>query len=77
MVVHQIAVQQGLRHKLYMELVPEARKSGISRVNWLIITLVLMSFLSGAGDRADADGMARMAAGLRYLQCLCRHRIRD
>ena len=46
MVVHQIAVQQGLRHKLYMELVPEARKSGISRVNWLIITLVLMSFLS-------------------------------
>lgn len=46
MVVHQIAVQQGLRHKLYLELVPEARKSGISRVNWLIITLVLMSFLS-------------------------------
>ena len=46
MVVHQIAVQQGLRHRLYRELVPEARESGISRINWLIIALVLMSFLS-------------------------------
>ena len=46
MVVHQIAVQQGFRHKLYMELVPEAREHGISRLNWLIIILVLLSFLS-------------------------------
>ena len=46
MVVHQIAVQQGLRHRLYQELVPEARESGISRINWLIIVLVLLSFVS-------------------------------
>ncbi|KJS35431.1 MAG: cation transporter [Hyphomonas sp. BRH_c22] len=46
MVVHQIAVQQGLRHRLYRELVPEARESGISRINWLIIVLVLLSFVS-------------------------------
>ena len=46
MVVHQIAVQQGFRHKLYMELVPEAREQGISRLNWVIIAIVLLSFLT-------------------------------
>jgi voltage-gated potassium channel len=46
MVVQQIAVQQSLRYKLYQALVPEARERGISRVNWLVISLVLMSFVS-------------------------------
>jgi len=46
MVIHQIAVQQGFRHKLYMELVPEARSHGISRLNWVIIAIVLLSFLT-------------------------------
>ena len=35
----------GLYRWLYNELVPEARKSGISVTNWIIISLVLASFL--------------------------------
>ncbi|HBT35791.1 MAG TPA: cation transporter, partial [Hyphomonas sp.] len=35
----------GLYRWLHNELVPEARKSGISVTNWIIISLVLASFL--------------------------------
>ena len=35
----------GLYRWLHNELVPEARKSGISVTNWFIISLVLASFL--------------------------------
>ncbi|KCZ92788.1 ion transporter [Hyphomonas johnsonii] len=45
MVIHQIAVQQGLRHTLYTELVPEARERGISKTNLMIVVVVLLSFL--------------------------------
>lgn len=45
MAIHQLLVQQGLRHKLYHEIVPEARDSGISKTNWLIIALVMLSFV--------------------------------
>jgi voltage-gated potassium channel len=34
-----------LRAKVYQELAPEARSTGISLTNWLIIGLVLLSFL--------------------------------
>ena len=45
MAIHQLLVQQGLRHKLYHEIVPEARDTGISKTNWLIIALVMLSFV--------------------------------
>lgn len=35
----------GLRQFLYNEMVPEARERGISVTNWIIIALVLLSFL--------------------------------
>jgi voltage-gated potassium channel len=45
MVAHQIAVQFGLRHRLYREMDPSARsKPGLSRVNTAIVLLVLLSF---------------------------------
>jgi voltage-gated potassium channel len=45
MVVQQLMVQNGLRYKLYAELVPEARLRGISVTNIFIVALVLASFL--------------------------------
>jgi voltage-gated potassium channel len=46
MVAHQIAVQMGLRHRLYAEMEPAARgRPGLSRTNILIVGLVLASFL--------------------------------
>ena len=45
MAVHQLLVQQGLRYKLYHEMVPEARETGISWTNWFIIGVVMLSFL--------------------------------
>lgn len=45
MAMHQLLVQQGLRHKLYHEVVPEARETGISKTNWFIIGLVMLSFV--------------------------------
>ncbi|MEZ5997096.1 MAG: ion transporter [Hyphomonas sp.] len=45
MVVQQLMVQQGLRHRLYQELVPEARVRGISITNMFVVALVLLSFL--------------------------------
>ncbi|MCA8900486.1 MAG: ion transporter [Hyphomonas sp.] len=38
-------VQNGLRYRLYQEMVPEARAAGISKTNIIIVFLVLMSFL--------------------------------
>ena len=35
----------GLRRWLYKELVPEARETGISWTNWIVIALVMASFL--------------------------------
>lgn len=35
----------GLQRALYTEMVPEAREKGISWTNWVIIALVLLSFL--------------------------------
>ncbi|MEZ5953306.1 MAG: ion transporter [Hyphomonas sp.] len=45
MAVQQLMVQQGLRYRLYMQLVPEARFRGISATNLLVVGLVLLSFL--------------------------------
>ncbi|HEX5008451.1 MAG TPA: ion transporter, partial [Hyphomonadaceae bacterium] len=46
MVAQQIAVQFGLRYRLYREMEPSARgQPGLSRVNTAIIGLVLLSFL--------------------------------
>jgi voltage-gated potassium channel len=41
MVVQQLMVQNGLRYKLYAELVPEARLRSISVTNIFIVGLVL------------------------------------
>jgi len=46
MVAHQVAVQIGLRHRLYAEMEPSARgRPGLSRTNILIVALVLTSFI--------------------------------
>jgi voltage-gated potassium channel len=46
MVAHQVAVQVGLRHRLYREMEPSARdRPGLSRANTAIVGLVLLSFL--------------------------------
>lgn len=46
MVAHQVAVQLGLRNRLYTEMEPAARdRPGLSRTNILIVGLVLASFL--------------------------------
>ena len=45
MVVQQLMVQNGLRYKLYQEMVPEARLRGISATNMFVVGLVLLSFL--------------------------------
>lgn len=45
MVVQQVAVQAGLRYKLYQEMYPNARqKSGLSATNTLVVVLVVISF---------------------------------
>jgi voltage-gated potassium channel len=45
-VAHQVAVQVGLRHRLYREMEPSARdRPGLSRANTAIVALVLASFL--------------------------------
>ncbi|MEO0466229.1 MAG: ion transporter [Pseudomonadota bacterium] len=47
MSVQHTAVQMGLRHKLYMQLEPNAREHGeLSRTNLAIIILVLLTFLA-------------------------------
>ncbi|HPF23691.1 MAG TPA: ion transporter [Hyphomonas sp.] len=45
MAVQQLMVQNGLRYKLYQEMVPEARLRGISATNLIVVALVLLSFL--------------------------------
>ncbi|MBI1360719.1 MAG: ion transporter [Alphaproteobacteria bacterium] len=46
MVAQQVAVQAGLRYKLYLEMEPHARsKPGLSSTNTFIVALVLFSFL--------------------------------
>ena len=45
MVVQQLMVQNGLRYRLYQEMVPEARLRGISVTNLFVVALVLLSFL--------------------------------
>jgi voltage-gated potassium channel len=46
MVAQQIAVQAGLRYKLYIEIEPHARtRPGLSRTNAFIVALVLLSFV--------------------------------
>lgn len=45
MVVQQLMVQNGLRYRLYQEMVPEARLRGISATNLIVVALVLLSFL--------------------------------
>src|ERR1700753_2526542 len=46
MVAQQVAVQAGLRYRLYLEMEPHARtKPGLSSVNSFIIVLVLLSFV--------------------------------
>lgn len=46
MVMQQVAVQMGLRHKLYQEMEPHARtRPGLSITNKLIVFLVLFSFV--------------------------------
>lgn len=45
MVVQQLMVQNGLRYRLYQEMVPEARLQGISVTNLFVVALVLLSFL--------------------------------
>ena len=45
MVVQQLMVQQGLRYRLYKEIVPEARLRGISPTNLFVVALVLLRFL--------------------------------
>jgi voltage-gated potassium channel len=46
MVVQQVAVQAGLRYKLYQEMYPNARqKSGLSATNTLVVVLVVISFI--------------------------------
>ena len=61
MVAHQLAVQFGLRHRLYRELEPSARgKTGLSRANTAIVALVLFSFLLFALETEPAiEGPAR------------------
>ena len=45
-VAHSVAVQFGLRYRLYREMEPSARgQPGLSRVNTAIVGLVLLSFL--------------------------------
>ncbi|MEM5518814.1 ion transporter [Henriciella sp. AS95] len=47
MVVQQVMTQMGLRHKLYMQMEPNARdKHGLSAFNTFIVVLVLLSFLA-------------------------------
>jgi voltage-gated potassium channel len=46
MVVQQVAVQAGLRYKLYEEMYPNARhKAGLSATNTLVVLLVVASFV--------------------------------
>ena len=45
MVAQQVAVQAGLRYRLYIEIEPHARtEPGLSRTNTIIVALVLASF---------------------------------
>ncbi len=47
MVVQQVMTQMGLRHKLYLQMEPNAReKTGLSPFNTFIVVLVLLSFLA-------------------------------
>ena len=46
MVVHQVAVQAGLRWRLYAQLEPHARaRPGLSIVNIAVVGLVVISFV--------------------------------
>jgi voltage-gated potassium channel len=46
MIAHHVAVQAGLRYKLYREMEPHARtRPGLSSINSLIVGLVVLSFI--------------------------------
>jgi voltage-gated potassium channel len=72
MVAHQIAVQFGLRHRLYREMEPSARdKPGLSRANTAIVILVLLSFLLFALETEPSiEGVARVWLSLLNLAVL-------
>lgn len=67
MVAHHVVTRIGLRNKLYGELEPNARTtSGLSRLNMLIIALVLISFLALALETEETIGPA-WRTGIDYL----------
>lgn len=67
MVAHHVVTRIGLRNKLYGELEPNARTmSGLSRLNMLIIALVLISFLALALETEETIGPA-WRTGINYL----------
>ena len=67
MVAHHVVTRIGLRNKLYGELEPNARAaSGLSRLNMLIIALVLISFLALALETEETIGPA-WRTGIDYL----------
>lgn len=67
MVAHHVVTRIGLRNKLYGELEPNARtRSGLSRLNMLIIALVLISFLALALETEETIGPA-WRTGIDYL----------
>jgi voltage-gated potassium channel len=72
MVAHQIAVQFGLRHRLYREMEPSARdRPGLSRANTAIVGLVLLSFLLFALETEPSiQGEARTWLSLLNLAVL-------
>ena len=71
-VAHQIAVQFGLRHRLYREMEPSARdRPGLSRANTAIVILVLLSFLLFALETEPSiQGDARVWLSLLNLVVL-------
>lgn len=67
MVTHHVVTKIGLRKKLYSQLEPDARdKSGLSPLNSLIITLVLISFLALALETEQTIGPV-WRAGINHL----------
>ena len=57
MAVHQIMTQLGLRHRLYLQMEPNARdRSGLSAFNLFIVILVLLSFLALALETEPTMG---------------------
>lgn len=56
MVTHQLAVQNGLRHKLYMQMEATAHqgRQGLSKINLTIMILVLLSLLAFALETEES-----------------------